>query len=152
MNKDNQAISKVPRIDFYILSNDHYRDGEKLACQLADKALQHRHRIYIHTDSAMQAERMDDLLWTFRDISFLPHALNPDSAAPEAPILIGYQSPPPDKRHILINLSATIPEFFICFERVAEIVSPDKDHKRLARDRFRQYRDGGYSLHTHELK
>lgn len=63
----------MTRVDFYVLSDggDQYR--AVFACRLAEKALGHGMGIYIHTDGAAETGRIDQLLWTFRDGSFLPH-------------------------------------------------------------------------------
>ena len=52
----------------------------------------------------------------------------------------------------MINLSEEIPAFFSRFTRVAELVDQAPTSRNLARERYRFYRDRGYSLDSHELK
>ena len=53
---------------------------------------------------------------------------------------------------VLLNLRPEWPPFFGRFERLVEIVSAgDEDDKRLARERFKFYRDRGYEIRTHDL-
>ena len=66
-------------------------------------------------------------------------------------MLLGHDEAPADRTDLLINLGAEVPLFFSRFERVAEIVSGENEDRALARDRFRFYRDRGYSLNTHRL-
>jgi len=63
----------MSRVDFYILADGD--SPEHFACSIAHKARQQDYDIYIHTDSKENAARMDELLWTHKDISFLPHSL-----------------------------------------------------------------------------
>jgi DNA polymerase-3 subunit chi len=140
----------MTRIDFYILPDNHAQARELYACRIADKAYQLGHNIYIHSESAQQAQQMDDMLWSFRAGSFVPHALHQED--PHTPVTIGYDAEPLENTDILINLALEAPPFFSRFERVAEIVNEDPKYKERARERFRFYRDRGYELQHHQIK
>jgi DNA polymerase-3 subunit chi len=142
----------MTKIDFYILSEQASQSRELLACRLAEKAYHKQHHIYIHTASQEQASMLDNLLWTFNQGSFLPHDLLPGNGSPAAPISIGYQDAPDIDYDVMINLSEAIPPFFSRFTRVAEVVDQAPASRSQARERYRFYRDRGYSLDTHELK
>ena len=141
----------MTRIDFYIVEDNHAQARQRLACRLAEKAYALNHTIYIHADDRRQAEQLDQLLWTFRDGSFIPHSLQDDKVAPEAAIVIGYDSEPQEHNQVLINLGETVPPFFSRFERVAELIAGDEQSRQTGRERFRFYRDRGYELNTHNL-
>jgi len=145
----------MTRINFYVLKTGSGPQRPVFACRLAEKAFGQGLRIYIHTDSATETARLDELLWTFRDGSFLPHlpADDLERSDPDhtTPILIGHGETPGAHDGLLINLSASVPGFFSRFERVAEIVSGDETDREQARERFRFYRDRGYELETHTL-
>ena len=138
----------MSKVDFYILAK---LGREEFACRIAEKAYYLGHSIYIHAASYEQALAMDKLLWTFKDGSFLPHNLWPDSTSPDVPILIGHLDNPEPNRDLLINLSHAIPNFFTTFKRIAEIVDTDENTKTLARERFRLYRDQGITLESHQI-
>lgn len=141
----------MPRIDFYLL-DDPAPDGVALlACRLTEKAFLLGHSIYIQAASEQQAQTLDNLLWTFKQGSFLPHARHPGSDETSAPILIGHGSEPQTAAQVLINLGAEIPTFYPRFERVAELVGPGEALRRQARQRFRSYRDDGCEMNTHNL-
>ena len=144
----------MTRIDFYILEgDDRGNDGAVVACRVAEKAFLAGHRVYIHTSDARSAERLDDLLWTFRQGSFVPHqridAATP--ADPLTPIHIGWGTEPEPHDDVLINLTAEVPLFFSRFERVAEIIPTDEQAKQQGRGRYKFYRDRGYPLETHTI-
>jgi DNA polymerase-3 subunit chi len=143
----------MTRIDFYVLKTGSARQRSVFACRLAEKALGLGHKIYLHTESNSATSQLNDLLWTFRDGSFVPHL--PLDHSPEqdsddgTPIHIGHDTEPGDHSDLLINMADEVPLFFSRFDRVAEIVAADS--RDNARDRFRFYRDRGYALETHTL-
>ena len=144
----------MTRIDFYVLGQS-TRDGRlRLACRLAEKAVGQDHEVLINTATEDEGRRLDELLWTFSQGSFLPHRLLADRAAPDEgePVAIGTGHEPPDGRwDLLINLAQDVPEFFSQFSRVAELVDADEENKSAGRDRFRYYRERGYELRTHNV-
>lgn len=141
----------MTKIDFYILKNNATLNRATLACRLAEKAYQQQHHIYIHADSQQDAQRLDDLLWTFNQGSFLPHEIIEANTPCTAPIKIGFAETVLDDYDVLINLGHEIPKHFSRFTRVAELVEADEQARQQARERFRFYRDRGYPLESHEL-
>ena len=145
----------MTRIDFYLLNGD-AAGGETAiskdmaVCRLTNKAFLLGHRVYIHTTDAAEVQRLDNLLWTFSAGSFIPHAASHD-AGENMPVIIGQDAPPETFDDVLISLAPQVPECFSRFQRVAEVVGPGDEDKRLARERFRFYRDRGYELQTHNL-
>lgn len=95
---------------------------------------------------------MDDLLWTFRDGSFVPHEVleSPQADAP-APVTIACNIAPSHACDLLINLSDQVPDMADAFPRVAEIVTSDEQDRALSRKRFVDYRERGHTLDTHNL-
>lgn len=139
----------MTKVDFYILATG---SREHTACKLAEKAWSLGHRIYIHTASPAQARHMDELLWIFREGSFLPHEQYQAGREGDSPILVGSDEAPDTDSDVLINLTNEVPLFFSRFLRVAEVVGADDEARRTGRERFRFYRDRGYPLDNHQLK
>lgn len=145
-------MTAPPRVDFYVLPGDAPAARDQLGCRLAEKACKMGHQVYLHADSEAHARRLDELLWTFRAGSFLPHALLGDDPQPPPQVLIGNAGgAAPPARDVLINLAADMPDFFDRFGRVAEIVDQSEDVKRAGRERFRRYREHGCQPETHKL-
>ncbi|MED5461998.1 MAG: DNA polymerase III subunit chi, partial [Pseudomonadota bacterium] len=65
----------MARVDFYILQTSGELARQQFACRLAEKAYKLDNRIHIHVSEPEAAARLDDLLWTFRGGSFVPHEL-----------------------------------------------------------------------------
>jgi DNA polymerase-3 subunit chi len=142
----------MARVDFYILAQTDERARQLLACKLAEKAWRLDNSVYIHAKSQADAERLDDLLWTFRDGSFVPHGLAGRHDGTEtSPIMIGCDATGMETRDLLINLCDEIPAFAEGFPRVAELVTSDENCRQLSRRRYATYRDQGHELNTHNL-
>ncbi len=142
------------RIDFYILTDDSPNARTQLSCRLAEKAWKAGHSVYLHAGTREQVAELDDLLWTFRDGSFVPHArvdVRSNNGEAAAPILIGSGIEPPPGTDMLINLDREVPGFYAQFARIAEIVEPQPEDRAAGRARFRFYRDQGLEPHTHNL-
>jgi DNA polymerase III subunit chi len=140
----------MPRVDFYILPEQGSR--ERFTCDIAAKIRQQNLQLYIHADSREEASMLDDLLWTHKDISFLPHSLLDADDADTNSITIGWQGMSSKNTEVLINLSTSIPDFVKDFDRIVEIVPPDDPYKQQARERFKQYRQAGFELENHDLR
>jgi DNA polymerase-3 subunit chi len=161
----------LPRIDFYILTEHSPQGRELLACRLAEKAYRLGHKVYIHAASAEQARLLDDLLWTFRQGSFVPHSLYSPQDQEPPPVLIGWgEFPEPTTMPfitsttqidshpsaekltpLLINLASEILPSLECFARIAEVVDQDPQILEKSRQQFRYYREHGYPLVSHKL-
>lgn len=142
----------MTKVDFYILDDSQPLQRLRFACRLAEKVWQQGHQVYIHTADAAESQRMDDLLWTFRDGSFVPHQVIDNAPLDEeTPIHIGHGEEPRHHDTVLINLADSVPLFFSRFERVAEIIGGDEAHRALGRERFRFYKERGYPLEHHSI-
>jgi DNA polymerase III subunit chi len=144
----------VTQVDFYILEADSDDARLMLACKVVDKATQLDHHVYIHSTSDEEARKLDELLWTFSQNSFIPHRVVRETQAepPREPVLIGLNHEPAQGRwNVLVNLAPDVPEFFSRYERVAEVVDGNAERRERSRERYRFYRDRGYKLNTHQV-
>lgn len=142
-------MSMSVRVDFYILPNATPEAVLGFACRLLEKAYRHQSLTHVQLESSEQMRALDERLWTFNDISFIPHAC--DGAIPEAPIQLTAHAQTPLAHHVLLNLTSEILVFYPEFQRVIEVVGGDPTSKEKAREKFRCYRNQGHLLHTHHL-
>ena len=138
----------MTRVDFYLMESG---NKEQFTCRLINKIFDKKHQVYVHTADEAQALKLDQLLWTYHDLAFIPHGLASGQNNAELSVLIGHGEPPEDYHELLVSLSDNPPVFFSRFERVAEVVAPGENEKTRARERFRFYRDRGYALETHKI-
>lgn len=142
----------MTQVDFYILPGDSAQSRVQFACRLADKAYRLGHKVFIHTESEEQTRRLDELLWTFKQNSFVPHCVYQDAGEAPPPVLLAHDVEPDASAQVLINLAAEVPLFFSRFERVAELVDQQANVRTQGRKRYSFYRERGYPLRTHEIK
>ena len=146
------------QIDFYILAENSRRDINQMVCQLCEKAIAQEMKVLVYTKSIEQAHQLDELLWSFKADSFLVHNnelgdIEIDNTM-SYPIIITADIKDetiPQKHQFLINLSNETPVFSEHFKRIAEMVDKNSDAKEAARERFRSYRDKGYTLNKYDL-
>lgn len=139
------------RVDFYILTSKNKQETLLFACKLLEKIYSQQHRCYVHCSNEAEAHSLDELLWTYNDISFIPHNLYGEGPTPAPAIQIGHQLIPTEHRDILFNLNTELPASFQRFRRVIELVPDIEENKLKARDKFKHYREQQCELTTHDL-
>ncbi len=142
----------MTQVDFYVLSKEANSARQLMACKVADKAFRSGHKVYVLAANQRQTQELDQMLWTFSQNSFVPHEqFNGTIKNAQTPVLVGDCEAPAGWHDVLISLADAVPAFFSRFDRVVEIVSDDENNKKNARERFRFYRDRGYSLQSHQV-
>jgi DNA polymerase-3 subunit chi len=142
----------VAEVSFYILPSESLQERYLFACKLIEKAYRSGHFCYVLTDSAEQSQHIDDLLWTFRAGSFVPHQLYTGEIPNiEQVILIGSLDAPEHWQKTLINLSSQCPHAFELAERIIEILYDSEETKEAGRNRYRQYQQAGIEIATHKM-
>ena len=139
----------MTRVDFYVVSDASPEARLQVAARLTEKAQRQGHSLFINTSSESEAEALDELLWTFRPASFIPHQRASESA--QGPVILGWGQEPEGHDDVLINLALIQPAFFSRFQRVAEIVTQDVTALEAMRNAWRFYKDRGYPLQKHDL-
>lgn len=138
------------RVDFYLL-NQAVPDGKlRFACRLSRKVIDQGLTTFIQTGNAEEAARLDDMLWTFEQGSFIPHRLAGDGDDP-APVVIGCDPPGKQNPDVLIAVGGDTLPYFKSYRRVAEVVDATDEDKRAARERYKTYREHGCTLDTHPI-
>lgn len=125
------------------------------SCRLLRKAYRSGAKAVVTADTDL-LHQLEQLLWNYSATEFLPHCRS-NSPAPTiaaTPIWLAdqlgaYQSASAGR--VLINLGQHVPSGFEQFERFIEVASTVQSDRLAARDRWKHYRDRGYSLKRHEL-
>lgn len=130
----------MTRVDFHsqVADKIHY------SCRLIRKARGANCQIMVLSENFEQATLLNDALWDFSAVDFLPHVMIDDPLASQTPIVITTQIDSALPHHdLLINLSQMLPTTFAQFNRVIEVVSQQEDDTNAARQRFRLYQQQG---------
>ncbi|MBX7228689.1 MAG: DNA polymerase III subunit chi [Burkholderiaceae bacterium] len=135
----------MTRIDFHT----GVPDKAVYACRVLRKAYAAKVQTVVYCSDQSELERFDKLLWSFSALDFLPHVFVTDALAAQTPILLTSVVADTPHTELLINLDAQTPLFFSRFDRVIEVVSTADDDRLAARERYRFYKDRGYTLTHH---
>jgi DNA polymerase-3 subunit chi len=142
----------MTQIDFYVLDERAMGNRFTLACRLSEKIYHQGRRILIHTNSEEESRHMNRLLWTFRQGSFIPHGMTKECDPSATPVIISHDKESCEEKDVLINLASEAPNFFSRFDRVAEIIDKEPQVVTAGRERFRFYRNRGYTPNKHDIK
>lgn len=137
----------MTQIDFYF----HVEDKLRTACSLSTKAYTRGLRVLAFCQNRETGQKLSRMLWSAHALSFVPHCDCDDSLVPVTPVIIDHVGNEPAHDQVLLNLRSELPGYFSRFQRLIEIVSLDEEDRRLARERFRYYRDRGYEIRSHDM-
>jgi DNA polymerase-3 subunit chi len=125
-------------------------DPVAYACRLLRKAIGSGAKVVVVADEDTLGA-LDVALWTFSSTDFLPHCdINSDPRILAIVLATGLATS--THRQIMLNLGAQVAAGFDLFERVIEVVALDDESRLLARGRWKQYVELGYSITRHDLK
>jgi len=144
-------------VDFYILPDDQLSNLQRYACQLAEIHWQSGKRVLIQTDGADDSQSLDDLLWSIRDDSFIPHGIATlEPSDQQQPILISHQKINDSNFQSIINLSSRAADLtkenINSDTNIEEILNQNELRKQAGRENYKIYRDFGYTLKHHTLE
>ena len=134
-------------IDFYT----HCADPLDVAARLCVKAWHQNGSARVLTGDATATAALDSLLWTAPATAFVPHCRLRSSVVAETPIVVDHALEHEGPAEVLINLHPAPPPFFARFERLVEIVGTGDAETLAGRERWRFYRERGYTMRSHNL-
>jgi len=138
------------RADFYLIQKARFREEPLLlVCELARKAHDANLSTLVLARDADQAERLDDLLWSFDDDAYIPHQIAGDDEDELAPVLIAGPDADTPMRALVINLRDAAVAGNV--ERVLEVVPADDGARGPLRERWKQYQARGFDLKKHDM-
>lgn len=137
-------------VDFYLLEQPSPAGAQKLACRVVEKAWRAGHRVVLLVRDESHCDALDDLLWTFSQGSFVPHARYRDE--PTAPVVV-CSSAPVDEPSFSAIVTLSPDPLGEAFHRlrIADIIGPGEVEKKQARLRYRYYREHGFEPQTHRI-
>jgi DNA polymerase-3 subunit chi len=142
----------MSQVDFYVVEGGDERAHDVFFCRLVSKAWRQGHVIYVQARDAEHASSFDDLLWTYHDISFVPHTREGDADFPQVvPIAVGSAARIPAGADLLVNLGGEPAAGFEQLKRIADTAGSDAAARERARARFRFYQERGLTVTTHRV-
>lgn len=143
---------KAAQIDFYVLDTADAEQRLKMVCRLANKVQRLGHRILVLTESEPDSRKLDTMMWTWSQSSFLPHAVfDPQDPYSELhPVLIS-QQPHESYTDILINLQDSPVIEQGSYHRILEVVDKDDKVRIRGKEKYRAYKDNNFNVNTHNM-
>ncbi len=139
----------MTKVDFYILPEATSEARWLFACRLIDKVQRMGMRVLVAMDTEADARAFDELLWTFKPESFIPHQLI--NGGKPAPVEITFTADAGGHQGLLLNLSKTTPAYFSRFERLSEVVVQEQQSLASSRERYSFYKSRGYPIETRKI-
>lgn len=134
-------------VDFYEARGPRW---EETLCHRVELELAEGRRVYVWASSETQARRLDELLWTFRDDSFVPHALWRGEGDLEEVVAVGWRPGNPNRADCLVLARDAVPAELAGYARAVDFAAVDVGELRdAARLRFRAFRDAGLAVAFH---
>lgn len=140
----------MTRVDFHFNAPDKIGYG----CRLVRKIHRAGQKVVVCGTDVALLERLDEALWTFSALEFIPHVWAQDALAAQTPVVLSGMNGATESlphHEVLVNLGGAQPPWFASFERLIEVVGDDEADRAGARERWRFYRERGYALHRHDL-
>jgi len=143
-------MSKLLEIQFAIAKEPYYN----LLSKLIHFYYKNNSTVLILCDNNFDSEQIDESLWSFDDISFVPHNIYNQKNMTLSPVLIVHKNLIPNiySYNILINLSDIIPNKYINFKKIIEIVKNDDARKNISRNHYKFYKSQGLDILTCKLE
>ncbi len=102
-----------------------------LLCRWAERFYNEKRRAQIVADSTAAAQYIDNLLWTFSQSSFIPHAiLSRDSDNPTEPVIITIGEIRVPSFDIILCDGPVSLDFMMSFETIVHFIFRDDPEKR----------------------
>ena len=106
----------------------------------------------VYAPSLKLADEFDRLLWTFSQLSFVPHVKAGHALARETPIVIASDDTELTHHEALLNIGDDPPPFFSRFDALREIVSCNADDRACARERANFYKSRGFAVQNQDMQ
>ena len=127
----------------------HYNAAEpmRLAAELVAAFVQSGRKVLVYAPDAGKYQGFDRILWTFAQLSFVPHCAPDADVASETPVWLAAEQQGTDAMDdVLVNLSDDVPTFFSRFTTVVETVGLTEEERLPGRARYKFYQDRGYII------
>ena len=144
------------KASFYILHKNEQKAYDFYVCHVIEKAYLDGYCVYVNVDSLEEAQNFDIKLWTFRDISFVPHEIYSQNSnyCGSTKVFIGFRCVPLLKSNnnknsiFLVNLSVEPPEFYKQFDNIIEVVHNNEELKKHSRKKYVFYQKENLQIET----
>ena len=136
----------MTRVDFFIWPLCEKRYHDLAICNLINSIYLSERCLTVFIEDTAERDRLDRLLWTFEQTSFIPHGVDNTY-----PVELISDSKKANKR-ILMNLNTSCPLEPEKFEIIVETAGHDESTRSKARSRFKEYKMHGIRVSSHNIE
>ena len=125
---------------------------ERALPHLLEKTLERNWKAVVQAASAERVAMLDDLLWTWRDASFLAHGKSGETDSPLQPIVLTTDDSNPNSAHVRffidgLDMRPVLTAQDHAYERaVLMFDGGDEDQLTSARAQWKALKDGGFPI------
>ena len=138
---------------FYILNKA--EDLKISACKIIKEYYKKKYKIFVSSHSNDLVNELNNLLWTFEQISFIPHCTTKNYDKNSPILLSGKDSFPKTvnlkEYDVWLNLDDEVEENYTDFEIILEIVSQNEKQRILSRKRYLNYQKNNFEVKHEKL-
>jgi len=138
---------------FYILNKA--EDLKISVCKIIKEYYKKKYKIFVSSRSNDLVNELNNLLWTFEQISFIPHCTTKNYDKNSPILLSGKDSFPKTvnlkEYDVWLNLDDEVEENYTDFEIILEIVSQNEEQRILSRKRYLNYQKNNFEVKHEKL-
>ncbi len=123
----------------------------RFACKLSKAAMDQGKKLIVYVPDEARASEFDRLLWSYSQLSFVPHVRADHALAKATPIVIANAGSELPHHDALLNLADEPPPYFTRFEFLREVVSSDDEDRAKGRERLKFYKSRGFTIQTLDM-
>jgi DNA polymerase-3 subunit chi len=124
-------------------------DRLRVVCKRVQMCYEDGTSVAVRVASREEAEQLDGMMWTFQDISFIPHVRSGEAEQPVLePVIIYSVGEPVGGADVLIEAAEGEPgDHFRQFDHVFDFAEVyDEALKEASRRRYKAYQQAGYRM------
>ncbi len=138
---------------FYILNKA--EDLKISVCKIIKEYYKKKYKIFVSSRSDNLVNELNNLLWTFEQISFIPHCTTKNYDKNSPILLSGKDSFPKTinlkEYDVWLNLDDEMEENYTDFEIILEIVSQNEEERILSRKKYLNYQKNNFEVKHEKL-
>ncbi len=120
---------------------------ERALPRLVEKIYATGAKVVIFFEHKEQLERIDEVLWTYGQMDFLPHGTFLEKYPEKQPIYLTTTDENPANASILIQIGQKVHSSFKSFTRIVDMFENSNPLSvQSARDRYKRYKQEGHTL------
>ncbi len=138
---------------FYILNKT--EDLKISVCKIIKEYYKKKYKIFVSSRSNDLVNELNNLLWTFEQISFIPHCTTKNYDKNSPILLSGKDSFPKTidlkEYDVWLNLDYDMEENYTDFEIILEVVSQNEEERIMSRKKYLNYQKNNFEVKHEKL-